>query len=83
MAEQSNVEIEISCLPVIKGTPELASLFGHALCSGKGAETAGGLLISTKPEYKDKLIQKFKENDVYAFEVGKIINNGVGISKLS
>lgn len=83
MAEQSNVEIEISCLPVIKGTPELASLFGHGLCCGKGAETAGGLLISTKPEYKYKLIQKFEENNVYAFEVGKIINNGVGISKLS
>jgi len=83
MAEQSNVEIEISMLPVIKGTPELASLFGHALCIGYGAETAGGLLISVDEEYAEKLIHKLTENNIYAFNVGKVLKNGVGIAKLS
>lgn len=83
MAEQSNVEIEISMLPAIKGTPELASLFGHALCIGYGAETAGGLLISVEEECAEKLIQKLTENNIYAFNVGKVLKNGVGIAKLS
>jgi selenide,water dikinase len=83
MAEQSNVEIEISTLPVIKGTKDLASLFGHALCKGYGAETSGGLLISVKEEYSKKLIEKLTKNGIYAFNVGKVLKNGVGIAKLS
>ena len=83
MAEQSSVEIEINTLPIIKGTGELASLFGHALLKGYGAETAGGLFISIKQEYAQNLIEKLHKNGCYAFEVGKVKKSGVGKAYLS
>ncbi len=83
MAKQSSVEIEINALPVIKGTCELAPLFGHVLLKGYGAETAGGLFISTKQEYAQDLIEKLHKNGCYAFEVGRVKKSGVGKAYLS
>lgn len=83
MAEMSSVEIEINSLPIIKGTGELSSLFGHALLKGYGAETAGGLFISTKQEYAQDLIEKLHKKGCYAFEVGKVKKSGVGKAYLS
>ncbi|MBP2173043.1 selenide,water dikinase [Methanococcus voltae] len=77
MAEQSGVNIIIDALPIIKGTDELASMFGHALMTGKGAETAGGLLISVDSKYADDLIKKLHDNDSYAFKVGKVVEIGI------
>lgn len=83
MADNSNVLIEINLLPCIKKTPELSRLFGHALLDGYGAETAGGLLISAKKEYKDDLINELEKSNCYAFEVGRVVKKGEGKAVLS
>ena len=83
MAKNSNVLIEITSLPCIKRTPELSRMFGHALLDGYGAETAGGLLISAKEEYKDDLIEELERANCYAFEVGKVVRKGEGKAVLS
>nr|pir selenium donor protein - Methanococcus jannaschii [Methanocaldococcus jannaschii] len=83
MAKNSNVLIEINLLPCIKRTPELSRLFGHALLDGYGAETAGGLLISAKEEYKDNLIDELEKAKCYAFEVGRVVKKGEGKAVLS
>ncbi len=75
IAKQSGVHIIIHTLPCIKRTPELSKMFGHALLEGRGAETAGGLLIVAKREYKDELIDELKKVG-YAFEVGEVISKG-------
>lgn len=75
IAKFSGVDIEINLLPCIRGTPELSKNFGHPLLEGYSAETAGGLLISTKREYKDDLISEL-EKVVYAFEVGEVKRKG-------
>ncbi|ENN96590.1 selenophosphate synthetase [Methanocaldococcus villosus KIN24-T80] len=71
IAKFSKKLIEIKALPCIKKTPELSKMFGHPLLEGYGAETAGGLLISAKKEYKDDLIDEL-EKVGYAFEVGEV-----------
>ena len=73
VARNSKVIIEINKLPTIKKTPELSKMFGHPLLEGYGAETAGGLLISVKNEYKEELIDELTKNGCYAFEVGKVM----------
>lgn len=78
MAEQSNVEIEINRLPLIRNTGRLSSMFGHPLLKGTGAETAGGLLIAVKKQHKDALIKELQKNQCYAFEVGAVKKSGVG-----
>ncbi len=83
MAKNSNVLIEINLLPCIKKTPELSRMFGHALLDGYGAETAGGLLISAKKEYKDDLIDELEKLKCYAFEVGRVVKKGEGKAVLS
>ena len=83
MAKQSNVEIEIHTLPVIKGTERLAPLFGHPLLEGYGAETAGGLFISIDREYSEDLIEKLERYGCYGFEVGEVKRKGVGKVYLS
>ena len=83
VAKNSNVLIKIDLLPCIKRTPELSRMFGHALLDGYGAETAGGLLISAKKEYKDDLIDELKRAKCYAFEVGKVVREGEGKAVLS
>ena len=83
MAKNSNVLIEINLLPCIKKTPELSRMFGHALLDGYGAETAGGLLISVKKEYKDELIDELEKLKCYAFEVGRVVKKGEGKAVLS
>ncbi len=75
IAKQSKVNIKIDTLPCIKKTPELSKMFGHALLEGYGAETAGGLLIVAKKEYKDELIDELKKVG-YAFEVGEVVGRG-------
>ncbi len=83
MAKNSNVLIEITTLPCIRKTPELSKMFGHALLEGYGAETAGGLLISAKKEYKDDLIDELEKYKCYSFEVGRVLKKGEGKAVLS
>ncbi|NWF96816.1 MAG: selenide, water dikinase SelD [Candidatus Thorarchaeota archaeon] len=45
LARMSGVDIVFSQVPVIQGTLELAKFFGHRLATGRGAETAGGVLV--------------------------------------
>ena len=57
MAEESNVSIEITALPVIRWAPKLAEILGYPLIEGHSAETAGGLLISLPEEQVDELLK--------------------------
>lgn len=50
VAARSGVEVVINEVPVIRGSLELASFFGHKLRQGLAAETAGGMLVFLQPE---------------------------------
>jgi selenide,water dikinase len=81
MAEQSDVDIEINLLPIIKKTDYLSSSFGHQLLKGYGAETAGGLFISVNPNYADKLVEKLRISGNYAYMVGKVLKSKSDVGK--
>ncbi len=73
MAKQSNVDIIIEKLPIIKGTKEMAETFGYPLLEGKAAETAGGMLISVSKDNLENLINLLKKNGVKPYVIGKVI----------
>lgn len=72
IADRSHVTMNIHTIPVIRGTPELAKIFGYGLESGESPETAGGLLISVSPTKKDDLIQALSKRNVSAYEIGTV-----------
>ena len=81
MAEQSDVDIEINLLPIIKKTDYLSSMFGHQLLKGYGAETSGGLFMSVNPNFANKLVEKLRKNGCYAYIVGKVLKSKSNVGK--
>ncbi|MFX0132674.1 MAG: selenide, water dikinase SelD [Candidatus Hodarchaeota archaeon] len=77
MAKQSNIDIIIEKLPIIKGTKELAETFGYLLLKGEAAETAGGMLISVSKDNLENLINLLKRNGVDPYVIGKV-THGTG-----
>ena len=75
MAEESNVSIEITALPVIKWAPKLAEILGYPLIEGHSAETAGGLLVSLPEEKADELLKSLKKRGCEGHEIG-IVKQG-------
>ena len=70
MAMLGKVDIVIDQLAVIRGTPQLADIFGYPLFSGEAKETAGGILIAVAKEDADKLQDELDKRKVRHFEVG-------------
>jgi selenide,water dikinase len=73
MAALSKVDVVFDQLPVIRGTPVLADLFGYPLFTGEAKETAGGVLMSIGKEYADDLLSELDKRKVSHFEVGHVI----------
>jgi len=77
MAMLSKVNIVINQLPVIRGTPALAELFGYPLLTGESKETAGGMLIAVDKEDADDLSSELDKGKVRHFKVG-YVTEGTG-----
>ncbi|MHA1384027.1 MAG: selenide, water dikinase SelD [Candidatus Helarchaeota archaeon] len=73
MAKQSNVDIIIEKLPIIKGTKELSETFGYPLLEGMAAETAGGMMISVEKNKVDDIVDLLKKEGVNPYIIGKVI----------
>ncbi len=82
MAEQSNVNIIIEKMPIIKGTKEMAETFGYLLLEGEAAETAGGVLISVEENHVDDIIKLLKHEGVSPLVNGKVVG-GTGKDNIS
>ena len=72
MAMLGKVDIVIDQLAVIRGTPQLADIFGYPLLTGEAKETAGGILIAVAKEDADKLQDELDKRKVRHFEVGYV-----------
>jgi selenide,water dikinase len=72
MAVLGKVDIVIDQLPVIRGTPALAELFGYPLLTGEAKETAGGMLIAVAKEDADDLLDELDKRKVSNFKVGYV-----------
>ena len=72
LAENADVGVELTRLPVLAGTPALSRLFGYGLEDGESAETSGGLLLSVSGERADRLEADLAREGVFYREVGRV-----------
>ena len=72
VAALSSVDVVINKVPVVRGTLELASFFGHKLVQGFGAETAGGMLVFLAPEKEERFVECLGEQDLPCWPVGHV-----------
>ena len=72
MAILGKVNIVIDHLPVIKGTPVLAELFGYPLLQGEAKETAGGMLMAIAKNDSDDLLSELDKRKIRHWEVGHV-----------
>ncbi|TXT57617.1 MAG: Selenide, water dikinase [Candidatus Thorarchaeota archaeon] len=72
VASLSCVDIQLNVLPVIRGTLELASFFGHKLSVGLGAETAGGMLVFLSREKVESFVQELYGYGLPAWPIGTV-----------
>jgi selenide,water dikinase len=77
MAMLSRVDIVIDTLWVIKGTPQLADVFGYPLLTGESKETAGGILMAVAKEHSNQLQSELDKRHIRFCEVG-YVKEGVG-----
>lgn len=77
MTTLGKVDIVIDQIPVIRGTPILADLFGYPLLQGEAKETAGGILIAVAKENTDDLLSELEKHKHRHFEVG-YVKEGAG-----
>jgi selenide,water dikinase len=82
MAVLGKVDIMIDRLPVIRGTPVLAEIFGYPLLQGEAKETAGGLLMAVAKKDADDLLSELKKRQVKHFEVGYVTKGGGNVNVL-
>jgi selenide,water dikinase len=82
VAEQSSVDIEITNVPVIKGSLQISDILGYSLRDGRAHETAGGMLLSVSPENTAQLLAALKRHQVTPYIVGKT-KSGTGKVTLS
>ena len=82
MAVLGKVDIVIDQLPVIRGTPVLAEIFGYPLLQGEAKETAGGMLIAVAKEDADDLLSELDKRKVRHFETGYVAKGNGNIKVL-
>jgi selenide,water dikinase len=82
VAEQSHVDIEITGVPVVKGSLQISDILGYSLREGLAHETAGGMLLSVSPENTTRLVASLKKRQVTPHMVGKV-KGGTGKAVLS
>ncbi|MFC4541457.1 selenide, water dikinase SelD [Halosolutus amylolyticus] len=72
LAENADVGVELTHLPVIDGTLELSRLFGYGLEDGESAETSGGLLLSVPDSRTEAFEDALSTAGVFHREVGRV-----------
>ena len=82
MAMLGKVDIVIDQLPVIRGTPVLAEIFGYPLLQGEAKETAGGMLIAVAKRDADDLLSELDKRKVSHFEVGFVTKGSGNVNVL-
>ncbi|MFC6765143.1 selenide, water dikinase SelD [Natrinema soli] len=79
LADNADVGIEVSRLPIIEGTANLSRLFGYGLEDGESAETSGGLLLSVPESQTPTLESRLDGADVFYRRIGRV-TDGDGVS---
>ncbi len=79
LADNADVGIEVTRLPIIEGTDGLSRLFGYGLEDGESAETSGGLLLSVPESQTTTLETRFDDADVFYRQIGRV-TDGSGVS---
>lgn len=79
MISTSKLGIEISELPVLINSPQLAELFGYQLKEGYSPEIAGGMLMSVSPEIYPDLVVELESKKINHYKLGQISNQLSGI----
>jgi selenide,water dikinase len=82
VAEQSGLDVEITDLPVVKGSLEISDTLGYSLREGTAHETAGGMLLSVANDNTERLLAALRKRGVTPSVVGKT-RAGKGKVKLS
>jgi selenide,water dikinase len=82
VAEQSSLDLEITSLPVIKGSLEISDILGYSLREGSAHETAGGMLLSVAHVNTEQLLKALRKRHVTPHVIGKA-RAGAGKVKLS
>jgi selenide, water dikinase len=82
IAMLGKVDIVIDQLAVIRGTPQLAEIFGYPLLTGEAKETAGGMLIAVGKGDADKLEDELDKRKVRHFEVGYVVKGEGNVAVL-
>jgi selenide,water dikinase len=82
MAEQSGIDIEITRMPVFKGSIQISDVLGYSLRDGQAHETAGGMLLSVSQENTEQLVKALQKRQVSPCIIG-VTRKGKGEVKLS
>lgn len=82
MAQQSSVNLEITRIPVFKGSIQISDILGYSLRDGQAHETAGGMLISASQENTKQLVRALQKRQVTPYIIGKV-KEGKGEVRLS
>jgi selenide,water dikinase len=82
VAEQSSLDLEITNLPVIKGSLEISDILGYSLREGSAHETAGGMLLSVAHTNTEQLLEALRRRRVTPYVIGKA-RAGSGKAKIS
>lgn len=82
VAEQSSVDLEITSIPVVKGSLEISDILGYSLRAGSAHETAGGMLLSAAEDNVEQLLETLRRHRVNPYVIGKA-RTGKGKVKLS
>jgi len=74
MLYDSPLGAKISKLPIISTTLKLSDLFGYRIEEGKGAETAGAMLLAVDPSGVKDFCHALSERKIWWRDVGLITN---------
>ncbi len=76
IAKESNVDIEIQVLPVMKGAIQISEIFSYGLERGEAAETSGGILTTVPSKQAEDFIDALKERKVDGYIIGRVKEGG-------
>jgi selenide,water dikinase len=82
IAQQSGVNMEITRIPVFKGSIRISDVLGYSLRDGQAHETAGGMLLSVSQENTKQLVKALEKRQVTPYMIGET-KKGKGEVKLS
>lgn len=82
VAQQSGVDIEITRVPVFRGSLQISDILGYSLRDGQAHETAGGMLLSASQDDAKILMKTLQKHSVTPYLIGET-KKGKGEVRLS